>query len=214
MRPSFLPLALTLIACGASIEDKIDQLSSGGEDLERAKQELLLSKDQSLDALLEAFDDPLKGASRPELAEVLVSLSLRLENEQLDLALDDSSSAVCSEAFGALDRIADKLSAAEIATRIARAQELRNHGDRDVRFESRRVIADRVDEWLNEAAKEILLGQVAAAESLFTVALDYSPESLKASFDYGRFLFDNGRREKGLDVYRRSGWLLDVPYCL
>ena len=47
------------MACGDSIENKIDQLSSGGEDLERAKQELLLA-----------------------------------------LALDDSSSAVCSEAFG------------------------------------------------------------------------------------------------------------------
>ena len=56
-----------------------------------------------------------------------------------------------------------------------------------------------------------LAGPLAAAESLLHQALDYYPVSKNANFRLGRYYFDNGQQERGLQVLRRNSMLLEVP---
>ena len=126
-------------------------------------------------------------------------------------AASDTSGEVRGEAFRALNQTKHKLSESQLEILIAKAHASQEDESRDVRLEARMIVADKVDEWLREARKSALKGTLAESESLYTVALDYSPTDKKASFMYGRFLHTNGREEEGLEVWRRSGWLLDIP---
>ena len=46
--PILLLAGFVLLACGPSVEDLIERLDSGGEELDRAKLELLLSKGDTI----------------------------------------------------------------------------------------------------------------------------------------------------------------------
>ena len=236
--------------CGPSVEELVDGLDSSGEDLEWAKQELLLAKGQAVPVLLSAFEDPRHASARPELAEVLVGLMRRVEApgiatalerhmvadadprvrariarelglyKQVEFAdafmqaLEDTSSKVRREAITALGLIKLKLDADQRKDLIEKARLLADDDDRDTRLEARMIVADRVNEWLTKANNEQLKGRLAVADSLYHVALAYSPESKKANLQLGRFYFDNGQRSRGLQVLRDSGWLLDIPHVL
>ena len=82
-------LGFALAACGPSIEDHIKQLESGGDDLIRARQELLLGKEKSIPHLLKALEDPRHDAVGPEIADVLVRLMSRLDDERIPVALKE-----------------------------------------------------------------------------------------------------------------------------
>jgi tetratricopeptide (TPR) repeat protein len=79
---------LPVWACAPSVEDQVAKLGKTGEDREQAKQELLLAKDRAVGPLLEALDDPRYAASRAELAEVLASLMMRVDDDRIGPALD------------------------------------------------------------------------------------------------------------------------------
>ncbi len=84
------PIALLLLAltsCAPPIEDQIERLKVGGEELVRAKQELLLARERAVPPLLAALDDPRQTANRLEIVEVLAALMLRLNDENITRAL-------------------------------------------------------------------------------------------------------------------------------
>lgn len=82
-----LILLLTCLACGPSVEDKIDRLGGSPDQAKEAKHELLLSKDLAVEPLIAALEDPRYTASHPELADLLVSLMMRVEDKRIPKAL-------------------------------------------------------------------------------------------------------------------------------
>ena len=80
-------LGMFVVACGPSIEDQIEQLASGGQERDTAIQELLLRPDRAVGPLLRALDDPALAKGHPDIAEALVSLMLRVDDEALVAAL-------------------------------------------------------------------------------------------------------------------------------
>ncbi len=61
--PLFPPVFLCL-ACGPSLEDHIENLSGSPEDQLNAQHELLLAKEQAVEPLLKALEDPRYAAGR------------------------------------------------------------------------------------------------------------------------------------------------------
>ena len=73
------------------------------------------------------------------------------------------------------------------------------------------LAGEYVSEWVDEARQLALTGQVTEAESLFHHALAYSSTNMKVNHRLGRHYLDNGEPERGLQVFRDNGMLLDVP---
>lgn len=78
--------SLILGACGSSPEDLVERLKDP-ETRALARQELLLAKDRAVAPLLVALDDPDYAAARPELVEVLASLTMRVDDPRIEAAL-------------------------------------------------------------------------------------------------------------------------------
>lgn len=76
-----------LVACGSSVDDQIEALARGGDEGETAAQELLLNPKRAVTPLLRALDSPRHAKGHPVIAEVLVSLLLRIDDDQLLTAL-------------------------------------------------------------------------------------------------------------------------------
>ena len=75
-------------ACGSSLEESIEKLSSASPDERKnAQHKLLLAQEQAVEPLLQALEDPAYAVGRAELADVLVSLMLRVEDERIATAL-------------------------------------------------------------------------------------------------------------------------------
>ena len=88
MKRSLVPLfAAALWSCTPSPDDLIVRLGSGGEEAQLAKQELLIAKEEAVPALLAALRNPGFTAGRPELAEVLVGLMTRIDDDRIDSTL-------------------------------------------------------------------------------------------------------------------------------
>lgn len=82
-----LLLGVLLAACGPSIDDQIERLVAGGEQRDTAIQELLLRPDRAVGPLLEALENPDLAKGHADIAEALVSLMLRVDDETLVAAL-------------------------------------------------------------------------------------------------------------------------------
>lgn len=78
----FLVAPLMLSAC-TSVEDHVRTLAFDPDNREAARQGLLLAKDRAVVPLLAAFDDPEFAVARPELAESLLSLLVRIDDRRL-----------------------------------------------------------------------------------------------------------------------------------
>ena len=88
VKRSLVPLiAVALSSCTPSPVDLIVMLGAGGEEAQLAKQELLIARENAVPALLAALDDPKFTVVRPELAEVLVGLTTRVDDDRIDSTL-------------------------------------------------------------------------------------------------------------------------------
>ncbi len=76
-------VAVFLAACGSPVDDSIDKLSGGPDERAFAKHELILAGKDAVEPIVAAIEDPGSSEVRPELAEVLVSMLLRSENERI-----------------------------------------------------------------------------------------------------------------------------------
>ena len=74
--------ALSLTACGPSLDDLVEQLEDP-EQRGSARQELLLATDRAVTPLLAALEDPARVAARPHLVDVLLSLMMRVEDGRI-----------------------------------------------------------------------------------------------------------------------------------
>jgi tetratricopeptide (TPR) repeat protein len=240
-------LWVLVCACGPSLEDQIERLNGSGDELEEAKQELLVATDQSVAPLLEALEDQRPTGARREIVDVLSSLMARLDDKRVSTALqrhlhddpdpevrariahrmgiykrldaipallaalDDAEGDVRHEAFVALDMLEGKLDEPQKETLKEKVPDLVADPDDDVRLEAMIVAEKFVDEWVREARQLEVKARIAEADSVYHAALAYSPGSKRALYRLGKFYMANGEREKGLELMRRHGFLLDVP---
>ena len=87
MLTGLLLLAALLAAC-SEIDQTVDDLGDPSRH-EDARQQLLLAKGESVDALLRALDDPDRSAVRVDVVDVLASLNLRVEDPRIEEALKE-----------------------------------------------------------------------------------------------------------------------------
>lgn len=78
-----LLLALSLVSCGPSMDDVIDDLAREDAAGEAAMLELLLAKDRAVGPMVEALADPDRAASRPRLAHALAGLVSRVPDPRI-----------------------------------------------------------------------------------------------------------------------------------
>ena len=126
-------------------------------------------------------------------------------------ALDDEAGEVRYQAVLALGELEAKLDEEQTEEMSRRVQEMAADEHAGVREEALVRIEDFVNDWLVEARQVALKAQLAQAESLYHQALAYFPHSKHATYQLGRFYFDNGDEEKGVEELRRGGMLLEVP---
>jgi hypothetical protein len=131
--------------------------------------------------------------------------------ESLIAALDDAASAVRFQALLALNSLDDKLADEQRDRAQLKALALAYDDDSEVRMEARIRLAGVVDHWLDAARTAELEADLVGAQALYEKARAVFPPSKAANHRLGRFHYDNGRIEQGLEVLRQSGMLLDVP---
>ena len=162
----------------------------------------------ALNQLLLKDDDP---AVRARIAQRM-GLFRRTEAIPVLLqALDDEAGEVRHQAIMALGEVEGKLNEEQREVLQQRARELVTDPHGGVRLEALIRIEAEVNTFLNEARQRALKAQLVEAESLYHRALVFSPHSKHATYQLGRFLFDNGREREGMEWLRRNGMLLDVP---
>ena len=139
---------------------------------------------------------------RPEFADAFMD------------ALHDSSSVVRGQALVALRGIEGKLGEIQRDSLIAAARRVPDDADLGTRLVAAAIVARRTEAWLTEARKQKLKGQIAEADSLYHEALTFSPGSKRAALGLGLLYLENGQEERGMQVLRESGWLVEVPRVL
>ncbi|MEW6752571.1 MAG: HEAT repeat domain-containing protein [Candidatus Latescibacterota bacterium] len=125
-------------------------------------------------------------------------------------ALRDADGQVRHQALLALASLGGRLDSQQQAALRERALALQRDEHPGVRAEAAIHIADLVSERVRQAREHEVRAEMAQAESLYSAALAFSPDSRQASYRLGRFYLDSGQREKGLRLLREHGMLLDV----
>lgn len=163
---------------------------------------------ETLNRLLAGDEDP---AVRARIAQRMGMFKRAEVIPGLLEALEDDAGQVRHQSLMALGELSSKLSDEQQKKLGQRARELATDPHAGVRLEALIRIEAEVNNFLNEARQLALKAQVAQAESLYHQALAFSPQSKNAAYQLGRFLFDYGREEEGMEWLRRHGMLLDVP---
>ena len=131
--------------------------------------------------------------------------------EALFGALDDAAGEVRFQSIWALGQMADRLSPEQVARLQEHSRRLATDANRAAKREATIRVESFVDAWIQEARRLSIRGQLAEAESLFAMALAYCPSSKRANYRMARFYFDNLSQEKGLQLLRQHGMVLDAP---
>jgi len=126
-------------------------------------------------------------------------------------ALADTSGAVCHAALLALGKVEDKMEPAQTKRLQESARRLTSHGHLGARLEATIRVENFVSGWISDARQAELAARMAMAESLYTQALDYAPGSKRGNYRLARFYFDNGQRERGLELLQTHGMVLEIP---
>ncbi|MBT3346016.1 MAG: hypothetical protein HN404_23675, partial [Gemmatimonadetes bacterium] len=122
-------------------------------------------------------------------------------------ALHDTDGEVRYQVLLALARMEARLDSSQIGQLRHTARELLQDDDVRVRGEALIALSAEVSEWLDQAQKAALEGRLTEAESFYLAAVDVSPSSKRAHHRLGRFYYDNGQRDRGLDLLRAEGML-------
>jgi HEAT repeat protein len=235
-------------ACESTLEDGIARLRSDDPMVrETAMRHLLLAKDRAVGPLVAALDDTSVATGRPELADVLVSLMVRVDDPRIVDALEhhmiadpdvgvrqriaykmglqskaafatifmraveDTAAAVRQQAMRALARIENQLKAEQKEELLQLAKGLVQDPDQEVRIEAMFVLESHVGRLVDAARQQALKAELAAADSIFARALSYAPKSKNVNYFLALFYYENDQQQRGIDLWRHHGQLLDVP---
>ncbi len=87
-RVSIIATAFYLVACGSSIEDSIEGLGGAPDVQAAAKHELVLASTRAVEPLIQALASDRKTKIRAEVADILVSLTMRTADERIAAVLE------------------------------------------------------------------------------------------------------------------------------
>ena len=206
-----------LLAKDRSVEPLLDALHN--ERFKEARPELV---DVLVSLMMRVDDSRIEQALRQLLevdpdprvrARVARQLGLFERHGAIDALLDatkDTDGEVRYQVLQALGNMEDKLDEAQQGILRERSRPLLFDAHPGVRTEATIRVEYFVDQWIEEARQRELKAELAQAESLYNQALIYSPDSKQGNYRLGRFYLDNGQPEKGLDLLRQHGMLLDV----
>lgn len=80
-----------------------------------------------------------------------------------------------------------------------------------VREEASIRVEQRVGKILGQAREAVTKAQIEEADSLYWSALAYAPNSWQAQIAQARFYMENGQEERGFNIMRDIGAVLEVP---
>ncbi len=126
-------------------------------------------------------------------------------------ALDDSAAQVRAPSLRALLHMKSKLDEAQHQRLLAVTSKLATDPDRDVRISAMMVSEEHVRELIEEARERELKADLAGAQESYEQALAYAPTSRRANFFFSRFYFENGQRQRGIEILRNIGMLVEIP---
>lgn len=162
----------------------------------------------ALGDILRTDDDP---AVRARVAH-FAGMHRRIElADALLAALADEVGEVRHEALLAVNALEPRLSEAQQAQLDERRGAFLADPHSGVRLEALIRGERQVQELLQEAERAVLEARVAEAESLYTHTAAVHPYSQRARYREARYYYDNGQADRGLQLLREGGMLLDVP---
>ena len=129
----------------------------------------------------------------------------------LEAGLADADGGVVHQALIALEGLEGRMTPEQVEQRFGKALELIGHPHEEVAREARILLENRAAGFVDAGRALALQARTAEAESLFARALELVPGSRYATYRLARMHFDAGRRDRGLDMMRSNGMLLDVP---
>lgn len=135
---------------------------------------------------------------------------IELADALLD-ALQDSDGAVRYEALVALTSLKNRLSPEQSQRLEAKGPDFLTDPHPAVRLEGMIAAEGEAGKLIADAERAVLEARLAAAESLYAVAVARYPFSRRAKYREARYFYDGGNRTTGLQKLRDAGMLLDVP---
>lgn len=126
-------------------------------------------------------------------------------------ASSDEDGEVRFQTMLALGLLEDKWNESQREQVQEKARKLLGDDHEGTRMEATIHVENSVKRWIDEAQQRALKAQLTQAESLYSQASAYSPNSKQAHYRLARFYLDNGQEDKGLRLLRQHGMLLDVP---
>ncbi len=208
-----------LLAKDRSVEPLLSALEDPGRSAVRLDVvDVLASLNLRVDdpRIEEALKEHLASDPDPEVrARIARSAGLHRRPAFLDPLLEsgltDDSGDVVLQSLVALAALEGRMSPEQVEQRFGKVVELSGHPHEEVAREARILLENRAAGLVDEGRALEIQAQPAAAESLYTAALELVPDSRYAAYRLSRMHFDAGRRDRGLRMLRRNGMLLDVP---
>ena len=139
---------------------------------------------------------------------------MRLRSEYFDVflqALSDPSPLVQTPILRGMGNLLGKLNQEQTETLRRLASEHAKSEEQPVREAALYLVEEYVGRWAQKAREAGLKAELAAADSIYSVALEYAPASKQANYYLGRFYLEYGDRELGMQLLRENRLLLDVP---
>ncbi len=173
---------------------------------------LLRSKNMRIWAVLEKLllEDP-DPKVRGRIAD---KLGLHLRSEYFDAflqAVQDTSPTVQNPALLALGNVLHQLSNEQTRTLRLLARERAKSEEQGVREAALYLVEEFVARWAKQAREETLKANLSEADSIYGKAVAYAPTSKQANYYLGTFYFEQGDRQRGLQLLRENRLLIDVP---
>jgi hypothetical protein len=152
--------------------------------------------------------DPLVRAA---IADRLGSARGRRDVAALVDAVGDADERVQSAALKSLSQRDGELDAVQRLRLEGLLPGLLAAADEDLKREALLRAEDTVKRLVDAAQQHVTQADLAAAESLYAAARDFSPSSWMAKFRQARFHYDYRDQKHGLELMRQHGMVLDVP---
>lgn len=205
-----------LLAKDRAVEPLLEALGSAGPagraDMARVLTALLMrTEDERVeDALLGLLRDDPEASVRADVAQQLGLQRRASAVPALAAALSDPVGQVRQEAMTSLANLTAHWGEHEPDI-LHYTRELSLGDHEGARIEALIVLTGAVESLRQEAQNVALAGDVVAADSLLRRALEIAPGEKRSGYALGRLHLDNGDIQRGQQILRDFGLLLDVP---
>ncbi|MBL7170400.1 MAG: HEAT repeat domain-containing protein [Candidatus Omnitrophica bacterium] len=198
------PLINTLSDTSKPVEVRVDIVTILFRILLRESDERILP------ALLANLND-----QEPKVREVIVIGlgDLRKKEVIKDVLkiLGDENEKVRYQAICTLEELQEKMSQEEKDEFISQSKIILESQDKLAREKAEEILAKEAELLIAEADKCVLQADIKKAEEVLMKAKKLVPDGLNVNYKLGRLYFDQGEKEKGLEILTKYGYIIYVP---